>query len=305
MSAEGPGRCLAALLVAAATATAACSVGGGLRVEPLPDPPPTLATTTTDVPPDLSQVALPSARGRTTTTAVVLGPGQANLEGTVVGPTGPVPGAVIRVERMVGETVVSSDLVSADGTWSLPGVRGGQYRIRAWRPPDLAQVEPARLFLGARDKVPVELKLEQFAGPHASPALAPTPAVVDQPVNLVVQVTVRSVDGAGIVRAVPVPVTRVELSASAAWLIRSANVTLTDSTGRARWELLCRVGGVQPVSVVVNGTTTLPLELPACADPPAVAADPVPGAGPSTTTTTTGRPPGTTTTTTTTTRPRP
>lgn len=277
--------------------TAACSVGGGLSVEPLPEPPPTAATTTPEPAPDLSRVELPTARGRTTTTAVVLGPGPAALQGTVVGPGGPVADAMIRVERLVGDTVVGTDLASVDGTWSLPGVNGGRYRVRAWRAPDLAQVEPAQLFVGARDTAPVELKLERFAGLHAAPVLTPIPPVVDQPVTVVVQITLRSVDVGGIVRAVPVPGARVEVSALTTWMVRSAGVTVTDATGRSRWDLLCRAAGPQMLSVVVNGTTTVPVELPACVDPaPVVPDDPAPApATPSTT-----RPPVTTTT-----KPRP
>lgn len=270
-----------ALLLVAAGLTAACA-GGGLSVEPLPEPPPTAATTSTAAPPDHSREELPSARGRTTTTAVVVGPGPANLHGTVIGPGGPVAGATVRVERFVGDTSVATDVSSPDGAWTLPGVMGGNYRIRAWRAPDLAQLEPARLFLGARDSTPVELKVEQFAGPHAAPALTPNPATVDQPVTLVVQISSRSVDESGIVRAVPQPGVRVELSVLPAWLIRSANVTLTDGTGRARWDLLCRAAGPQALSVVVNSATTLALTVPACVDAAPAAEDPANGAPPTT-----------------------
>ncbi len=275
------------LLAAAAGLTTACA-GGGLKVEPLPEPPSTVATTSTAVPPpDHSREALPSASGRTTTTAVVIGPGQANLQGTVIGPGGPVPGATVRVERFVGDTSVGTDVSSPDGAWTLPGVIGGNYRIRAWRAPDLAQLEPARLFLGARDSTPVELKVERFAGPYAAPTLIPDPPTIEQPVTLVAQVSSRSVDESGIVRAVPLPGVRVELSSGPAWLVRSANVTVTDGTGRARWDLLCRAPGTQPLSVVVDAGVTLPLTLAACVDAAPSADAPVggpPTTGPVTTT---------------------
>ncbi|MEO7442047.1 MAG: carboxypeptidase-like regulatory domain-containing protein, partial [Acidimicrobiales bacterium] len=237
-------------LLAVSAATAACSVGGSLSVEPLPDPPSTVATTSTVAPAPLGDVELPSVRGRTTTTVVVVGPGEANLQGTAIGPAGPVPGASIRVERLVGDTVVTADVTStADGTWSLPGIAGGRYRARAWRPPDLAQLEPAQFFVGARETFPVELKLDRFDGPSASPVLAPSPPVVQQTVSLTVQVSLRSVDPAGIVRAAPIPGARVELSSSTGlWRVATTSSGVTDSSGRARWDVVCGAVGVQSLS---------------------------------------------------------
>lgn len=289
LSAERSGRRLAVAVAGLVLAAAGCSPGGGLSVEPLPDPPPTSATTTSEVPPDLSEAALPSATGRTTTTTVAIGPGGASLQGTVTGPGGPVPGATVRVERLVGDAVVTSDLASTDGTWSLPGVNGGRYRVRAWRTPDLAQLVPAQFFVGAQESYPpVDLKLDRFVGPHAVATVAPSPPTVDQPATVAVQVTERSVDASGVVRAVPRPLTRVELSVSpAAWLLRSPGVTFTDSSGRARWDLACRAPGPQPITVVVDAATPLPLALAPCAEAPSVATDPA-GDGPA------GNGPGTT-----------
>ncbi|MGH9165928.1 MAG: hypothetical protein ACRDZW_10510, partial [Acidimicrobiales bacterium] len=192
-------------------------------------------------------------------------------------------------------------VVATDGTWSLAGVTGGRYRVRAWRAPDLAQVEPTLVFVGAQDKAPVVSKLERFAGPFPAPSVAPNPPVVGESAGLVVQVTQRSVDEGGVVRAIPIPGARVELTGAIFWQVRSANPTVTDASGRARWELACRSPGAQPLSAVVNGGESFPLALPACADPTPVVPVPLPGQ-PATTTVTTR--PKEATATTTTTRPR-
>src|SRR5438132_10480239 len=75
-----------------------------------PLPPPSDESTSTLA--DFSTVNLAGVSGRTTTTSIPLGPGGAGLSGTVVGPAGPVAGATVHVERLVGDGVGSLDVVS-------------------------------------------------------------------------------------------------------------------------------------------------------------------------------------------------
>src|SRR4051812_7852675 len=78
----------------------ACTSHHGL----VPPVPATVVLETSTTAPDLTGVGLAAvATGRTTTTSIALGPGAAALNGTVVGPDGPVPGAVVHVERLVGD----------------------------------------------------------------------------------------------------------------------------------------------------------------------------------------------------------
>src|SRR2546423_1487011 len=93
---------------------AACSPGINISV---PEVPTTGHETTTTSRPDYSIVNLAAVPGRTTTTVPPLGPGPAHLAGRVMGPGGPVGGAVVRVERIVGTTVALTDVQSqADGS---------------------------------------------------------------------------------------------------------------------------------------------------------------------------------------------
>lgn len=304
---------LPALLALAALLLAACS-GGDTAVDPLPPPPSTQARPATTAPPDFTGVALPGvAAGRVTTTTVVVGPGKANINGTVIAPDGtPAASATVHIERLVGQAVATMDVAAGpDGTWSAPGVLGGSYRVRAWRPPDSAQTVPAFFFVGATETVPVELKLERNFGTTPLPAVAPKTPVVGQTTNLVLQVSSRSVDGAGIVQGVPMANATVALDGGGGWTVSFPNPAVADGTGRARWELICRGAGVQPMRLVVNGAEQFQLALPACTDAPTpppstVPLTTTPGAPttrPATTTTRPGattRPPTTAPTTTTT-----
>ena len=291
---------LAALAVLAALVVAACTPGS---VKELPAPPSLPSTTATTAPVDLSGVALAAAPGRTTTT-VAMGPGGATITGTVVGPDGAVAGAVVHTERLAGDGTASTDVLSAaDGTYALPQVLGGRYRVRAWKPaPDnLANTAPAVFFLGGSESKVLNIALQRYDGTDVEAAIAPSPPIVGAPANLVAQVVTRSVANDGVVRSSPVVGIDVQLFGQGAWRLATptpASVT-TDGSGRARWQLTCTAAGAQPLSVSVAGSQTFPLDLPACEVPPPTTTAPpgdtspsVPSttaAGPSTTTSTTVR----------------
>jgi hypothetical protein len=287
------------LLVLAATG---CT-GAGVDFEPLP-PPPVVPETTTTTAVDFSAIGLPGVVGRTTTTLAV-GPGAASVGGTVSGPDGAVDGAVVRIERLVGDARASADvLTQPDGTWTMPGLLGGRYRVRAWRAPDLALTRPEVFFLEAGATKVLDLVLTRFAGVAISLAIAPNPPLIDGPANLAVRAVDRVVDSGGVVRVTPLARVNAELFGNGDWRLRSPNPTVTDGTGTARWQLICgRVGG-QDLSVLIADTHVFPLALPPCgaAPPTTEPEEPVDA-----TTTTTARRATTTTvrpTTTTTTRGR-
>lgn len=268
-------RLVAACSTALALVSMACTPDA---VEPLP-PAPKVALTTTTVAPDYSGVGLGAAAPGRTTTTVKIGPGRATLAGTVVGPDGPVPGAVVHAERIVGDAMATMDIVTGpDGAFTIPKVLGGRYRIRTWKPaPDnLALLEPVVFFLEGSENKRVDLTMRRFTGVSASAAIAPDPPVINRPANLVVQVVDQAVDPNGIVRSTPRPGVRVELFGTGDWRLATPAVTSTDVAGRARWQLECRKVGNQPLSVVVDEASTFNLNLPECTEPPPVIEDPAP-----------------------------
>jgi hypothetical protein len=244
---------------------AACSADG---VDPLPAPPTTRPRPTTTALPDYSTVALAAVPGRTTTTLAVNG-GKATLNGTVTGPDGPVGQAVVHIERLVGDQAAVLDVVTnPDGTFAAPQVFGGRYRVRAYRPPDLAQVKPELLFLGGEETKALTLRMTRHQGVSVAAAIAPNPPVPTEPANLLVQVTLKSVDAGGVVRAVPIPGVRLELFATGRWTIEGSAAQASDAQGRALWRVRCGRPGEQPMSVLVGDGESLPLSLPACAEAP-------------------------------------
>ncbi len=281
---------LAALLVASCTSD-----------DPSPDRPgPGGPVTTTTEAIDRSGIALAPVGGETTTT--IRETGTARLVGTVRGPSGPVPGAVVRIERIVAGREIRTDVATGpDGAFALDGAPGGRYRVRAFLPPTLAQLEPDIRFLADGEEHAFDLVVERHGELVVRAAAAPAPALLDRPVNVVVLVARRLVDGDGVVRTSPVSGLQVELVGLGRWVLRDEGsggsattgttfpgattsttrrldaTARTDGAGRVRYALECRASG--PPGLAVRVPVTAP------ADPTA----PAPGDEDQPTTTTTPR----------------
>lgn len=253
-----------ALLAAVALVVgAACSSDPGALPE-VPDFTPA-STTTTDV--DYSNVNLRAVPGKTPTPSVLVQPGQATLNGVVIGDEGAVAGAKVNIERIVNGQVGQVVLLTLDdGSFSLPMVLGGRYRIRAWRAPDLAQTAASAFFLGQAETKTLQLKVRSIGGTSVTASFAPNVPRTDRDTNLVVRVAQKTVDDDGIVRAQPIPGVRVELIGGGAWVVRSTNPTFTGADGLAEWTLRCRRSGSQALAVTI-GSSTVPLDVPDCVDP--------------------------------------
>jgi hypothetical protein len=249
--------------VAAAVLTACASTDQ----ETLPPAPPTVSTTTTTLV-DYSTVPLAPVPGKTTTT-VNQGPGRARLVGTVVGPDGPVPGAVVRVERLQQESVVFRGDVATDaeGRFQTGRIVGGRWRVRAWRAPDLADVEPETVFLEATETRSVTLPLARFGEPVVTAVIAPDPPPVAEPSNLKVAVTQPSVDAEGIVHSTPLPLVVVQLFAPN-WLILSDNPQFTDGAGTVTWTITCVNAGPSGMFVSLASGNLRAVNVAPCGEPP-------------------------------------
>ena len=234
-----------------------------------PSPPPSTA------PPGGALPALPAVDG-TTTTALPPNVGRARLSGFVTGPQGPVPGAVVRLERVIGGETQTVDVATgADGRYDAAGIGGGRYRVRAFLAPTLAQPTGQVLFLTDGEERTVDLTVEAFAEPSVSIAVAPDPLLLDQPLNLAVRVSGRLVDPDGVVRTQPLVGGTVEVTAGGGWSTVSPPSATTDGNGEARFSSVCRATVPTQVQVVVRlpaavpGTlpTTASFEVAACVDP--------------------------------------
>ncbi|HUQ64364.1 MAG TPA: hypothetical protein VM121_11465 [Acidimicrobiales bacterium] len=249
------GRAVAATAVLLAVA---CSGGSTEKPEPTTTPPPPSSSTSFTV------ITAPGNPRTTTTIPTELSPGEATLNGTVGGPDGPVPDAIVRVERLTGDEEVSVDIRAVNGGWQLPAIRGGRYRVRAWRAPDMAQLEPEIFFLGSTETRQVNLLVTRFGEVSVTVGTEPAPLPVGQPAVLVTQVVTGAVDAQGVVRANPRPGLPVQLVPAGGLTLESQDRGLTDSEGNSAWRVRCLAPGPPSVALLV-GNVRYSVIVPACA----------------------------------------
>lgn len=235
-------------------------------------PPP--SSTSSTAPPestttvDLSRVALPAVRGETTTTLQETG--RASVRGVVVGPDGNVPQAIVRIERLVGDSVQVREVrAGADGTFAVEGLPGGRMRVRAFLPPTLTMAGAEVFFLRDRDTRDVRLTVTAHTGPDVRASTAPAEPVVGDLVNLLVWVAERVVDERGVARTVPRPGVPVQVDVSG-WVFVQGR-SATDGEGAALFTFRCE-RAIPVTAMAFIGTDpdvrSYPLEVPACASRP-------------------------------------
>jgi Carboxypeptidase regulatory-like domain len=262
-----------ARLAAAALVAAALAGCGGVQRLSYPTPRPTLApvvTTVPTLPANLAAAPETPVAGALTSAPPMIGPGQASLNGTVIGPNGPVGGATVEADRLVGDQVASvKTTTAADGSWNLSSVLGGRYRVRAWQQPSLALTTPQIFFLAGTQSHTLTLQLTAFTGPVVASAFAPADPVEGQSDNLVIQVTNPTVGSDGVVRDLPDAGVSVTLTDGPRWVVSNGNPLPTDSSGQVLFQVSCQAAGSLPLSAEVGTSTSVGLELPDCAPPPA------------------------------------
>jgi hypothetical protein len=233
-------------------------------------------------------VAESGVPGSPTTVPIRIGPGAASLNGTVLGPSGPVAGATVEADRLAGGQVATAQTTTAaDGSWTLSAILGGRYRVRAWQQPSLAVTSPQIFFLSGTQSMSLTIQLAAFTGPNVAAAIAPAVPVVKQTANLDIQVTDPTVGPDGVVRDLPEVGVSVTLTNGPLWQVFNGNPLTTGPDGTVLFEVGCQAAGTNPLSVAVGAGAPVALQLPACLGPPPTT---------TTTTTTTTVPAPTTTT---------
>ena len=225
------------------------------------------------MPPGFQRPSLVASVGGSTTTLVPANVGTAHLAGSVSGPAGPVPGAIVRIERSILGEVQALDLITdTTGRWDAPALGGGRYRVRAFLPPTLAQRTGEVFVLAAGEERALDLVVEQFSEPSISIAIAPDPAFLNQQLNVVVRVTGRFVDAEGFVGTQPLVGGAVEVSPSFGFQRNTINAPLiTDANGMVVVNFTCRSAGAVQVQATVRpapgATPLVGSEVFECVDP--------------------------------------
>ncbi len=222
----------------------------------------TAPTTTTTLRPTTTVTTLRPTT--TVSTLLQLGPGDASIGGTVLGPGGPIDGATVRIERVVGKNVASTDVTSSGGgSWQLGSILGGSYRVRAFRPPEFGQSPVEAFFLAANDRKTLDLRLPAIGGERIVATVTPNPPRIDQGAQVSIQVGTGRVDGEGRPSITPRPGVVLTLVGGPGIVVESSPQVVTDANGTGLWNIRCSAEGASTVNLTVgNGVTTV--KLPAC-----------------------------------------
>lgn len=209
--------------------------------------------------------------------------GDARMTGTVLGPDGPVEGAVVRLERFVGSRGGYADVTTIEGgRWEAKEIFGGHYRVRAWKRKNLATVEPQVGFVKDEKDSTVELSIgvEKHEAKRLQVALDTGDPKLDQVHTLLVLHDQEEVDDDGRVRGEPIRDTEIEVSVGDNYELVGEPRALTGADGFARFSIRCKAPGKHDVTASGDGltaTVTLPECLPpadAGIDDPSVTAAP-------------------------------
>ena len=257
---------LAAAVSVLAAMTGACTGEVTVTYPVVPSTLPLRSTTTSTVGIDRTAVPLPSFGIGGTTTTIGFRPSSASLEGIVSGPDGPVAGARVRIERLVGSQTAST-IVDADesGHYELKAVELGRVRVRAWHTPDLAMVVDDVFFTESNAKH--DLALQAYGRTDVGWAMTPSTPILGQNVNIAVQVSSRVVDEQGMISAKPLSGVGVSVYPQGGLVPIAVGEQLTKADGRAIFTLRCDATGTSSLDVRLATGGQAFISPPPCVSP--------------------------------------
>lgn len=215
--------------------------------------------------PDLRGAPVPVvSAAREPVLAVQMAGGAAGLGGTVVGPDGPVSGAVVNIERHTSAGSAQLQVLTGeDGTWTADNLAGGRFRVRAYLPNLLTDLEPQVFFLRADEQRPVSSRLVGPADQLVVNLHSSGPHYLTMVSTNAVTVGRELVDGEGRLVLSPVPGHGVALTVTGAAGFIASPTGFTDASGALRFSVLCPVLGTSELRALVQplGTVSDPGQL--------------------------------------------
>lgn len=193
--------------------------------------------------------------------ALTLSGGSAALSGIVMGPSGPVAGASVRIERHAGDGLAAADLVTDElGAYHLPAILGGRYRVRAWVGGQYTMTTSAVLFLRQGEVRALDLEIGPIDGQPQVGFTHRGDVYVGLTGSVAVSVTTRSIGADGLVDLNGIPGAVVGFSPSANVTANAAVVT-ANGAGVANFLIECHQPGPATATITyanLRATATLP-----------------------------------------------
>jgi hypothetical protein len=191
-----------------------------------------------------------------TTAPVSVTGGRTTLDGVVLGPGGvPIPGATVRIERLVGRDEGVLDVTSkGSGAWSAGRLLGGRYRVRAWRTPTHAQTSSEVTFVEEGQRRSFRLELEAPTGVEFRPAVDNDKIILGQVGSVSATVRAPFVNNEGQIAIGGRPGDVITVTANGVFGGQGGTKP-TDAGGLASFPLTCNQLGAGQVTVAGVGQT--------------------------------------------------
>ncbi len=204
--------------------------------------------------------------------------GSASLSGTASSGTGIAGTAIVRIERHTQAGSVSEDIrTSADGSWSISGLLGGRYRVRAWVPGRFAMDSSMVFYLDDESAMSLELPLREIEPAVELDVYNGGKIYSGLTGSAVVAVTERTVDADGYITNRPVPGKVIDVTAQSPLTLLSPAQSTTNSHGQSTIRIRCNQVGTARIVVKMDDQVQNVALAPCVAIPPPTTAEPVTG----------------------------
>lgn len=195
---------------------------------------------------------------------VLLSGGEATLSGTVSDGSEPVPGAIVRIERLTDDGSAYQDIrASQTGTWAATELLGGRYRVRAWLPGRYMMNGSSVFYANDEEETTLDLVVREVESQLRMKFHHGGPIYDRLTGSAVVTVTEESVDKDGYLTTQPVPGKVVKITANSPIEVISSSQGATNSKGEFGIKLKCeRVGKAR--ALLEMDDQKLSVDLPSC-----------------------------------------
>lgn len=200
--------------------------------------------------------------------------GEAELSGIVKGPEGPVPRAVVHLERVTPAGSATLEIVAkSDGSWRRPKLLGGRYRVRSWLQPNMWADGSQTFFLGGEESRKVDFQLEEIVDEPFVEFHARDEVVRGSQYSVALTVGYKSVNEAGLLALAPLPGVPVSKANSFEFETNTEPIRFTDQTGALQFNQSCSKPGHSKIAFWVGPigeepAKRLAYDLPVCVAPP-------------------------------------
>lgn len=196
--------------------------------------------------------------------------GLSGLSGSVAGPDGPEAAAIVRVERHGSDGVSSADTTTDEnGSWTLTGLAGGRFRVRAWTSDGLAMENSTVFFLDDGDARRLDLVLTEVSSEPRAAFTTRGDMYLGLTATVAVSLTEHRVGPDGVVEVLPLMGGQLSLPSRPGFTV-TPEVASTDGSGVARFTVRCHQVGSATSTITYldyTGTVALPRCVPVPDDP--------------------------------------